>query len=85
MPEVPNAGSDHGDFVFIRRFDYCLICNGAAGLDYGRFWSMMIENALRRKEEPWFSSEDVRIEYPFFWHHVLEQALSKKGRKWSGQ
>jgi D-alanine-D-alanine ligase len=57
---------------------------GAAGLNYGQFWGQMIENALRRKEEPWFSSEDVRIEYPFFWHHVLEQALSKKGRKWSG-
>jgi D-alanine-D-alanine ligase len=56
----------------------------AAGLDYAQFWSQMIDNALRRKEEPWFSSEDVRIEYPFFWHHVLEKALSKKGRKWSG-
>jgi D-alanine-D-alanine ligase len=55
----------------------------AAGLDYAQFWSRMIDNALRRKEEPWFSSEDVRIEYPFFWHHVLEKALSKKGRKWS--
>lgn len=57
----------------------------AAGIDYTQFWSLMIENALRRKEEPWFSSEDVRIEYPFFWHHVLEKALSKKGRKWYGQ
>jgi D-alanine-D-alanine ligase len=57
----------------------------AAGIEYGQFWGLMIENALRRKEEPWFSSEDVRIEYPFFWQHVLEKALSKKGRKWSEQ
>ena len=43
----------------------------------------MIDNALRRKEEPWFSSDDVRIEYPFFWHHVIEQAMRrKKGRRW---
>jgi D-alanine-D-alanine ligase len=54
----------------------------AAGIDYAQFWSRMIENALRRKEEPWFSSDDVRIEYPFFWHHLLEKALRKKGRKW---
>jgi D-alanine-D-alanine ligase len=62
-------------------------CRGlkAVGMDYTQFWNQMIENALRRKEEPWFSSEDVRIEYPFFWQHVLEKALSKKGRKWSEQ
>jgi D-alanine-D-alanine ligase len=56
----------------------------AEGIEYAQFWSQMIDNALRRKEEPWFSSDDVRVEYPFFWHHVLETALqSKKGRKWS--
>lgn len=54
----------------------------AAGIDYAQFWCRMIDNALRRKEEPWFSSDDVRIEYPFFWHHILEKALQKKGRKW---
>jgi D-alanine-D-alanine ligase len=57
----------------------------AAGIDYAEFWSRMIENALRRKEEPWYSSDDVRIEYPFFWHQVLESAMGKKGRRWSGQ
>jgi len=57
----------------------------AARLDYARFWGLMIENALRRKEEPWFSSEEVRIDYPLFWQHVLEKALSKKGRRWSEQ
>ncbi len=57
----------------------------AAGMDYAEFWSQMIENALRRKEEPWYSSDDVRIEYPFFWHQVLESALRKKGRRWSAQ
>jgi hypothetical protein len=55
----------------------------AAGIDYAEFWSRMIENALHRKEEPWFSSDDVRIEYPFFWHQVLEGAMRKKGRRWS--
>jgi hypothetical protein len=45
----------------------------------------MIENALRRKEEPWFSSDDVRIEYPVFWQQLLENAVRKKGRRWSGQ
>jgi len=57
----------------------------AAGIDYAEFWSLMIENALRRKEEPWYSSDDVRIEYPYFWHQVLESAMRKKGRRWSGQ
>jgi D-alanine-D-alanine ligase len=57
----------------------------AAGIEYAEFWSLMIENALRRKEEPWYSSDDVRIEYPYFWHEVLESAMRKKGRRWSGQ
>ena len=57
----------------------------AAGIDYAEFWSRMIENAFRRKAEPWYSSDDVRIEYPFFWHQVLESAMGKKGRRWSGQ
>jgi D-alanine-D-alanine ligase len=55
----------------------------AAGLGFAEFWRLMIENALRRKEEPWYSSDDVRIEYPFFWHEVLESAMRKKGRRWS--
>jgi D-alanine-D-alanine ligase len=55
----------------------------AAGLEYSQFWNQMIDNALRRKEEPWFSSDDVRIEYPFFWHHMIEQAMRrKKGARW---
>lgn len=55
----------------------------AAGIDYAQFWNQMIDNALRRKEEPWFSTDDVRIEYPFFWHHVIEQAMRrKKGARW---
>jgi D-alanine-D-alanine ligase len=58
---------------------------GAVGIEYAHFWGQMIENALRRREEPWFSSDDVRIEYPFFWHHVLEKAVRKKGRKWFDQ
>jgi D-alanine-D-alanine ligase len=57
----------------------------AAGIDYAEFWSLMIENALRRKEEPWYSSDDVRIEYPYFWHQLLESAMRKKGRRWSAQ
>jgi len=57
----------------------------AAGIEYAEFWSLMIENALRRKEEPWYSSDDVRIEYPYFWHQLLESAMRKKGRRWSGQ
>jgi D-alanine-D-alanine ligase len=57
----------------------------AAGIGYAEFWSLMIENALRRKEEPWYSSDDVRIEYPFFWHEVLESAMRRKGRRWSVQ
>jgi D-alanine-D-alanine ligase len=55
----------------------------AAGISYAGFWGLMIENALRRKEEPWYSSDDVRIEYPFFWHQVLESTMRKKGRRWS--
>jgi len=55
----------------------------AAGISYSEFWNLLIGNALRRKEEPWFSSDDVRIEYPFFWHEVLESAMRKKGRRWS--
>ena len=50
----------------------------AAGIDYAQFWNQMIDNALKRKQEPWFSSDDVRIEYPFFWHHVIEQAMRRK-------
>jgi D-alanine-D-alanine ligase len=57
----------------------------AAGIEYAEFWTLMIENALRRKEEPWYSSDDVRIEYPYFWHQLLESAMRKKGRRWSGQ
>ncbi len=57
----------------------------AAGMSSAQFWGQMIENALRRKEEPWFSSDDVRIDYPFFWHRVLEKAIGKKGQKWYGQ
>lgn len=54
-----------------------------AGIEYAQFWNQMIDNALRRKEEPWFSSDDVRIEYPFFWHHVIEPAMRrKKGARW---
>jgi D-alanine-D-alanine ligase len=55
----------------------------AAGISYAGFWSLMIENALRRKEEPWYSSDDVRSDYPYFWHQVLESAMRKKGRRWS--
>ena len=55
----------------------------AAGIEYAQFWNQMIDNALRRKEEPWFSTDDVRIEYPFFWHHVIEQTMRrKKGARW---
>lgn len=68
----PDASLDAG---------YCRALQ-AARIEYGQFWTMMIENALRRKEEPWFSSDDVRIEYPFFWHRLIEKALQKKGRKW---
>ena len=57
----------------------------AAGIEYAQFWSLMIENALRRKEEPWFSSDDVRIDTPIFWQQLLENAVRKKGRRWSGQ
>ena len=57
----------------------------AAGIDYAEFWSLMIENAFRRREEPWYSSDDVRIEYPYFWHEILANAMRKKGRRWSGQ
>lgn len=57
----------------------------AAGIEYAQFWSLMIENALRRKEEPWFSSDDVRIDAPIFWQQLLENAVRKKGRRWSGQ
>jgi len=57
----------------------------AAGIEHVQFWGQMIENALRRKEEPWFSSDDVRIDYPFFWHHLLEQAMRKKGHQWYGR
>jgi D-alanine-D-alanine ligase len=68
----PDASLDAG---------YCRALK-AAGIEYGQFWSQMIENALRRNEEPWFSSDDVRIEYPFFWQHLLENTLQKKSRKW---
>ncbi len=68
----PDASLDAG---------YCRALR-AAGIEYGQFWTMMIENALRRKEEPWFSSDDVRSEYPFFWHRLIEKAFQKKGRKW---
>ncbi len=68
----PDASLDAG---------YCRALR-AAGIEYAQFWEMMIENALRRKEEPWFSSDDVRSEYPFFWHRLLEKAIQKKGRKW---
>lgn len=68
----PDASLDAG---------YCRALK-AAGIEYGQFWTMMIDNALRRKEEPWFSSDDVRSEYPFFWHRLIEKALQKKGRKW---
>lgn len=57
----------------------------AAGIEYAQFWGLMIENALRRKEEPWFSSDDVRIDTPIFWQQLLENAVRKKGRRWSGQ
>jgi D-alanine-D-alanine ligase len=71
----PDASLDAG---------YCRALT-AAGIEYARFWSLMIENALRRKEEPWFSSDDVRIDYPVFWQQILENAMRKKGRRWSGQ
>ncbi|MEW5901320.1 MAG: ATP-grasp domain-containing protein [Acidobacteriota bacterium] len=68
----PDASLDAG---------YCRALK-AVGIEYGQFWSLMVENALRRKEEPWFSSDDVPSEYPFFWHRILEQAARKKGRQW---
>ena len=71
----PDASLDAG---------YCRAL-GVAGIGYAQFWGLMIENALRRKEEPWFSSDDVRIDYPVFWQQILENAVRKKGRRWSGQ
>ncbi len=71
----PDASLDAG---------YCRALR-AAGIDYAEFWQQMIENALGRREEPWFSSDDVRIDYPFFWHQLLEKAVRKKGERWSGQ
>jgi D-alanine-D-alanine ligase len=71
----PDASLDAG---------YCRAL-GVAGIGYAQFWGLMIENAFRRKEEPWFSSDDVRIEYPVFWQQLLENAVRKKGRRWSGQ
>lgn len=54
----------------------------ATGMEYGDFWHQMIDNASKRKEEPWYSSDDVRVEYPFFWYHLLENALRRKGKRW---